>query len=118
MKWLQFDLPCFFAAHPIAVTYILHNLVAAAMLGHSGFEDPAQGSHPHFIHHQLVHVNYAENHLPIDLLLGTFAATEEDAHASLRRRLGIADEAGEAPIKPAQAPATRRARKGGTSAAD
>ena len=99
--------PCAFAAHPIAVTYILHNLVAAAMLGHSGFEDPAQGSHPHFIHHQLVHVNYAENHLPIDWALGTFAATEEDAHASLQRRLGISDEPEGAGAPP------DKARKGG-----
>ena len=82
--------PCAFGAHPAAVSYILHSLVVAAMLGHSGFGDPAQGSHPHFIHHQLVHVNYAENHVPLDWLFGTFAADEAEAAASLQRRLGPA----------------------------
>ena len=82
--------PCLFGAHPAAVSYILASLVQAAMLGHSGFGEPAQGSHPHFLHHQLVHVNYAENHLPLDWLCGTFAADEAQAHASLQRRLGLA----------------------------
>ena len=83
--------PMVFGAHPIAVTYIFLNLIAAAMLGHSGFEFPAQGSQPHYLHHNLVGVNYAENHLPIDLLMGTFAADEDEAQKSMARRgVGVA----------------------------
>jgi hypothetical protein len=40
------------------------------------------------LHHSLVGVNYAESHLPLDYWLGTWAATEEEARASIKRRLG------------------------------
>lgn len=78
--------PLLFGAHPIAMTYIFLNLHAAAMLGHANFEAPSQGSHPHFVHHQHVLVNFAENHLPLDVLFGTFAADAADAEASMLRR--------------------------------
>jgi sterol desaturase/sphingolipid hydroxylase (fatty acid hydroxylase superfamily) len=78
--------PLLFGAHPIAMTYIFLNLHAAAMLGHAGFDFPSQGSQPHFLHHSLVLVNFAENHLPLDLMFGTFAADAEDAEASMKRR--------------------------------
>ncbi len=41
---------------------------------------------PHYLHHSLVSVNYAESHVPLDWLFGTFAATEEDAVASIKKR--------------------------------
>jgi sterol desaturase/sphingolipid hydroxylase (fatty acid hydroxylase superfamily) len=78
--------PLLFGAHPIAMTYIFLNLHAAAMLGHAGFEFPSQGSQPHFLHHSLVLVNFAENHLPLDLLFGTFAADAAEAEESMGRR--------------------------------
>ena len=81
--------PLLFAAHPIACIYIKTNLIVAAMLGHDGFESPAQGSMPHYIHHAHVSVNYAEAHLPIDWMLGTFAGTPEEARASMERRLAV-----------------------------
>lgn len=87
-------LPCFFGAHFIAFLYIKTNLIAAAMLGHSAFAAPGTGSMPHYLHHSLVNVNYAESHVPLDALFGTFAATEEEAHASIaRRKLGRRKEA-------------------------
>ena len=82
--------PLLFGAHPIAMTYIFLNLHAAAMLGHAGFEFPSQGSQPHFLHHSLVLVNFAENHLPLDLMFGTFAADAAEAEASMARRFDAA----------------------------
>ena len=41
---------------------------------------------PHYLHHSLVSVNYAESHLPIDWWLGTWAATEEEAVACMKKR--------------------------------
>ncbi len=79
-------LPVFGGAHIAAFLYIKTNLIAAAMLGHSAFEDPGTGSMPHYLHHSLVAVNYAESHVPLDWLFGTFAATEEDAVASIKKR--------------------------------
>jgi len=76
------------AMHPVAFIYIKANLICAAMLGHAGFEYPAAASWPHFLHHSLVQVNYAENHVPLDWLFGTFAADEKDAEASIARRFG------------------------------
>jgi sterol desaturase/sphingolipid hydroxylase (fatty acid hydroxylase superfamily) len=81
--------PCFFGAHPIAFIYIKLNLISAAMLGHSGFEYPSQGSQPHWLHHQLVDVNYAENIIPLDLLFGTFAANEDEANEQRMKRFGM-----------------------------
>ena len=78
--------PALFGAHPIACIYIELNLIAAAMIGHSGFEAPASGSFPHFLHHSLTQVNFAENHLPLDLLFGTWAGDETEARASMRAR--------------------------------
>jgi sterol desaturase/sphingolipid hydroxylase (fatty acid hydroxylase superfamily) len=66
--------------------YIKTNLIAAAMLGHSAFESPGTGSMPHYLHHSLVGVNYAESHVPLDYFLGTWAATVEEAEASIERR--------------------------------
>lgn len=43
--------PALFGAHPIACVYIEMNLICAALLGHSGFANPAGGSHPHYLHH-------------------------------------------------------------------
>jgi len=79
-------LPCIFGAHPVAFLYIKINLISAAMLGHSAFCDPGTGSMPHYLHHSLVSVNYAENHLPLDAFFGTWAATEEEAEESINRR--------------------------------
>ena len=45
---------------------------------------------PHYLHHSLVSVNYAENHFPIDYWLGTFAGTEQEAEESIKRRMGKA----------------------------
>lgn len=78
--------PCLFGAHFIAFLYIKTNLIAAAMLGHSAFAAPGTGSMPHYLHHSLVNVNYAESHVPLDWFFGTFAATEEEALASIARR--------------------------------
>ena len=80
-------LPCFFGAHIFAFLYIKTNLIAAAMIGHSAFAEPGTGSMPHFLHHSLVQVNYAESHVPLDWLFGTWAATAEDAKASIERRM-------------------------------
>ena len=80
--------PCFFGAHPIAFIYIKLNLISAAMLGHSGFEFPSQGSQPHWLHHKLVDCNYAENIIPLDLLFGTFAANEDEANEKRMKRFG------------------------------
>jgi len=79
-------LPVALGASPVAFLYIKSNLIAAALLGHSGFEAPASGSQSHWLHHALVHVNYAENHLPLDWLFGTFAADEEEAMKSMQSR--------------------------------
>jgi sterol desaturase/sphingolipid hydroxylase (fatty acid hydroxylase superfamily) len=79
-------LPVFCGAHIVAFLYIKTNLIAAAMLGHSAFAAPGTGSMPHYLHHSLVAVNYAESHVPLDYLCGTFAATEEDAAASIKKR--------------------------------
>lgn len=81
-------LPCLFGAHFVAFLYIKTNLIAAAMLGHSSFAEPGTGSMPHYLHHSLVSVNYAESHVPLDYLFGTWAATEEDARESVKRRMG------------------------------
>jgi len=43
-------------------------------------------------HHSLVDVNYAENHLPLDYLFGTFAGDEQEAEASIARRFARAGE--------------------------
>jgi sterol desaturase/sphingolipid hydroxylase (fatty acid hydroxylase superfamily) len=80
-------LPCFFGAHVFAFLYIKCNLIAAAMIGHSAFAEPGTGSMPHFLHHSLVQVNYAESHVPLDYWLGTWAATEAEAAASIKRRM-------------------------------
>ena len=84
-------LPCFFGAHVVAFLYIKTNLIAAAMLGHSAFAAPGTGSMPHYLHHSLVSVNYAESHVPLDYLFGTWAATEEEARESIKRRMGVVD---------------------------
>lgn len=81
-------LPCIFGAHIVAFLYIKTNLIAAAMLGHSAFADPGTGSMPHYLHHSLVSVNYAESHVPLDWWLGTWAATEAEARESIKRRMG------------------------------
>ena len=100
--------PMLFGAHPVAVTYIFLNLIAAAMLGHAGFEFPAaQASQAHFLHHSLVLVNFAEMHLPLDLWFGTFAADEADAAASMKRRFPSSAAAGSAPAAAAPSPAPR-----------
>ena len=89
LLYLSYGLfPLLFGAHPVAVIYLLTNLIAAAMLGHDGFEAPAQGSAPHHIHHAMVDCNYAEAHLPIDWLMGTFARTAAEAEVLRERRLG------------------------------
>ena len=84
-------LPCFFGAHFVAFLYIKTNLISAAMLGHSAFAAPGTGSMPHYLHHSLVSVNYAESHVPLDYLFGTWAATEEEARGSIKRRMGALD---------------------------
>jgi sterol desaturase/sphingolipid hydroxylase (fatty acid hydroxylase superfamily) len=78
--------PLLFGAHPLAMLYIKTNLICAAMLGHSGFESPAQGSQPHFIHHFYQNVNFAESHVPLDWLFGTFAADKEEAVRRIQER--------------------------------
>lgn len=79
--------PLLFAAHPIAFLYIKTNLIVAALLGHSGFEFPAQGSKPHYLHHLLLDVNYAETTFPpIDTFFNTFAGSEAEAEISMKRR--------------------------------
>lgn len=78
--------PVAFGAHPVAMIYIKTNLIAAAMLGHCGFEGPAQASKPHYLHHMLLNCNYAETHLPLDKWLGSFAGSEADAEKMMAAR--------------------------------
>lgn len=80
--------PLLFGGHHMAFLYIKTNLIAAAMLGHSAFGAPGTGSLPHFLHHTLVGVNYAEAHLPLDHWLGTFAGSEEAAQECINKRFG------------------------------
>ncbi len=79
-------IPPAFGTHPIVFLYVLFNLLVAAPIGHSGFEEPGGGSFAHWLHHSLVNCNYAENVLPMDWLFGTFAADEEDAAKSMQKR--------------------------------
>lgn len=79
--------PVLLGGHFFAFFYIKTNLIAAAMLGHSAFESPGTGSMPHYLHHSLVQVNYAESHVPLDYWLGTWAATEAEAAASIKKRM-------------------------------
>ena len=94
--------PLLFAAHPIVFLYTKFDLTMAALIGHDGFASPGGGSQPHWLHHQMVDVNFGENYAPFDYLFGTFAATEEEAVAlrnariAAKRKFGVALEAGEA----------------------
>jgi sterol desaturase/sphingolipid hydroxylase (fatty acid hydroxylase superfamily) len=51
--------PLLFGCHFMAFLYIKTNLIVAAMLGHSAFENPGTGSIPHYLHHSKVAVNCA-----------------------------------------------------------
>lgn len=78
--------PVYFGCHPLVFLLFKCDLSMAAIVGHSGFEFPGGGSHPHYIHHALVDCNYGENYVPLDWMFGSFAADEQDFAANVRPR--------------------------------
>jgi sterol desaturase/sphingolipid hydroxylase (fatty acid hydroxylase superfamily) len=73
-------------AHPIVVLHCKFYNIVVAMLGHESYGDPSTGGHEHWLHHQLVDVNFGGNFVPIDWLCGTHVRDEDEfaARAALR----------------------------------
>ena len=47
--------------------------------GHDGFgSPPGSGSQTHYLHHAYIDCNYGESYVPIDWMMGTFVANEEE----------------------------------------
>jgi sterol desaturase/sphingolipid hydroxylase (fatty acid hydroxylase superfamily) len=106
MYYTAMLVPVIFGAHPIVFYYCKFDLTMAALIGHDGFGFPGGGSQPHWLHHTQVEFNYGENYAPFDWLLGTFAATEDDAYAIVQERnkrakqLGVKTEEEEHGMRP------------------
>ncbi len=50
-------------------------------LGHESCGAPSTGGHGHWLHHQLVEVNYGGNFVPLDWLLGSYVRDENEWEA-------------------------------------
>ena len=67
-----------FGCHPAIPLGIIFDCAVAAWLGHGGFVFPGTGDYFHHIHHTTFDCNYGTSNVPIDWLVGSFAATESD----------------------------------------
>lgn len=67
-----------FGCHPAVFLGIILDAGIAAWLGHGGYVFPGTGDLYHHIHHTTFDANYGTPNVPIDWLVGTFAATEYD----------------------------------------
>jgi hypothetical protein len=65
-------------AHPVVVLHCKFYNIVVAMLGHESYGDPSTGGHEHWLHHQLVDVNFGGNFVPIDWLCGTHVRDEDE----------------------------------------
>ena len=68
-----------FGCHPAIPLAIMIDAGVGAWLGHGGFDFPGTGNYYHHIHHVAFDANFGTDNVPIDWLMGTFAATEEAA---------------------------------------
>jgi sterol desaturase/sphingolipid hydroxylase (fatty acid hydroxylase superfamily) len=68
-------------AHPIVILHCKFYNIVVAMLGHESFGAPSTGGHGHWLHHQLVEVNYGGNFVPLDWLFGTYVRDEGEWEA-------------------------------------
>ena len=69
-----------FGCHPAIPLAIMIDAGVGAWLGHGGFNFPGTGDYFHHIHHVAFDANFGTSNIPIDWLMGTFAATEDDVH--------------------------------------
>lgn len=67
-----------FGCHPIIPVAMIIDAGIGAWLGHGGFIFPGTGDMYHTIHHLVFDANYGTPNIPIDWMLGTFAATQDD----------------------------------------
>ena len=68
----------FGSLHPCIAVGCLVDLAMGAWIGHDGFLFPGGGDYFHSLHHQHFDCNYGSPHVPIDYLVGVFAASKEE----------------------------------------
>merc|ERR1719419_188770 len=64
--------------HPVVALAWIIDCAVGAWLGHDGFQWPGSGDYFHNLHHKHFDCNYGAQHVPIDLLFGTYAGCKED----------------------------------------
>jgi sterol desaturase/sphingolipid hydroxylase (fatty acid hydroxylase superfamily) len=72
--------------HPCIALGYLVDLAMGAWIGHDGFEFPGGGDFYHSLHHQYFDCNYGTSQVPIDYMLGLFAASKEDVGKIWRKK--------------------------------
>lgn len=77
-----------FGCHPAVFLAIILDLGIAAHIGHSGYVFPGTGDYYHHIHHMTFDANFGNPNVPLDFLMGTFAATEDDVQKIWKKNVG------------------------------